>query len=104
LRYFIIIVGGIISALTVALVSSGLWLMDNHKKHLNRLRTEKGRQTKLDNLAKDKANNKANNNGIHEEEAGTEEAGTEEAGTEEAGTEEAGTEEAGTEEAGTEEK
>jgi len=31
-------------------VASGLWLMDSHKKQLNRLRTQKGRQTKLDKL------------------------------------------------------
>jgi len=46
------IVGGLIAALTVIMVSAGLWIIDEHKKKLNRLKTEKGRQTRIDNLKK----------------------------------------------------
>ncbi len=83
MRRVILIIGGLIAALTVALVASGLWLIDSHKKHLNRLRTEKARETKLNKL-KYGENGIKTNAGTSREEVSGEEVSGEEASEEEA--------------------
>jgi len=101
-----IIVGSIIGGLTLGLVMGALYLIDDHKKTLNRIKTDKGRQTRIDNLIKNKngksrksiEGNQWRGSGEREDDSGVEgEAGSVrgETGEGEAGSEGAGEEEGG---------